>query len=220
MNVLVVNDFTWDNFAEVSRRINCKCIDPVHRINYFYGKKMKYISNICNQNMFQLLRRTLSKDSIDENIKEALNYTKFCVIFHNFIEYNTMSSFIIDICNINKIPYFVFSEHSPNFFYNGEYITDKKFKACVKSIEFIPRCISFELPNDVVIFEECKVSKDLEKVKIKLKERYSDIDYEKSKKSIVYLEDSRRTKTMMKELNYIDYMSSRKKWIKDIVPRV
>lgn len=219
MNVLVVNDFTWDNFAEVSRRINCKCIDPLHRINYFYGKRMKYISNICNQNMFQLFRRTLSKDNLYENIREALNYTKFCVIFHNFIEYNTFSSFIIDICKLNEIPYFVFSEHVPNFFYNGEYITDKKFKTCVRSIEFIPKCISFEMSDDVIIFEDSKSLKDLEKVKIKLKERYSDIEYEKTKKSIVYLEDSRRTKTMIKELNYIDYMSSRKKWIKDIVPR-
>ena len=74
MNVLVVNDFSWDNFALVAKRVNSKCINPNHRINYFYGKHMQYISNICNQNMMHLLRLALVKDKEKQSIENSLKF--------------------------------------------------------------------------------------------------------------------------------------------------
>ena len=75
MNVLVVNDISWDNFAIVARRLNTRSINPNHRINYFYGKDMKYISNICNQNLFTLIRRPLVQENLKDLILDSLKYT-------------------------------------------------------------------------------------------------------------------------------------------------
>jgi len=84
MNVLVINDISWDNFALVSRRVNSKCINPIYRINYFYGKHLKYMENVCNQNMMHLLRTTLIDGKEQMCLYELLKYTRFCIIFHNF----------------------------------------------------------------------------------------------------------------------------------------
>ena len=128
MDILVINDTVWDNYAVVSKRINPKCINPNHRINYFYGKHMQYMSNICNQNMIHLIRRTMIKGKEKEIIEESLKSIKFCLIFHNFIEYNTMSSLYIQLCIKSNIPYFIFSEQTNKFYLNGYYIYDIKFK--------------------------------------------------------------------------------------------
>ena len=127
MAATIVTDNSWDNYAKIIRRVNNESL-KIDKINFFYGKNMKFINELCNKNNFNLFRRSI------EDIKAVLMYSKFCIIFHNFVEYNTLSSHIIEICNLNNIPYFIFSEHCNDFYYNGEYITSKKFKNCVKEI--------------------------------------------------------------------------------------
>ena len=77
MNVLIVNDVLWDNFALVSKRLNPLCINPNHRLNCFYGKHLRYISSICNQNSMCLIRRALIKDKLEECIVDSLKFSKF-----------------------------------------------------------------------------------------------------------------------------------------------
>lgn len=223
MNVLVVNDASWDNFALVSKRLNPKCINPDHRINYFYGKHLKLVANICNQNSMMLIRRPLIKDNIQELLADSLKYTKFCIIFHNFTEYNTISSTMIDLCDKNKIPYFVFSEHCSKFYMNGEYVHDTKFKTCVRGIDFTERDIVAEILPSAELFIEPRCPKNILEVVDNLRSRYQCIKDEKASKKIVYDEDlvKERKKILKsnKEMSYVDYMASKKKWLKDVTPK-
>jgi hypothetical protein len=134
VNVVVVTDNSWDNVAKIMRRIDNKCLKTSHRINLFYGKNMKMLQNVCIKKGFTVFRRSISNENYNLDIKNVLDYTKFCIIFHNFTEYNTVSGCIIDLCKSNCIPYFIISEHTDYYYFNGEYIHSKKFKNCIKEI--------------------------------------------------------------------------------------
>lgn len=223
MNVLVVNDFSWDNFALVAKRINPKCINPSHRINYFYGKHMQYISNICGQNMMHLLRVTLVKDREKQSIENSLKHTKFCIIFHNFIEYNTITSFYIKTCEENKVPYFIFSEHCEKFYMNGEYMQETKFKTCVREIETSEREIVVNIPPTLIFEQELACPKNIEEVINNLRSRYQVVKDEKNSKQIVYDEKLVKERKKLiksgKEMSYLEYMKNKKKWLKETVPK-
>ena len=135
MSVTVVTDNSWDNYAKIIRRLNKKSLMN-ENINFFYGKNMKFINNLCTKNNLKLFRRTLSDKNFKENVKDVLMYTKFCIIFHNFVEEFTLSSYIIELCKCNSIPYFTISDDCDEFYYNDEHIMSRKFKNCVKEIEF------------------------------------------------------------------------------------
>lgn len=223
MNVLVVNDMSWDNFALVSKRVNPRCINPNHRINYFYGKHIQYISNICNQNMMHLLRVALFPDEEKRCIENSLMYTKFCIIFHNFVEYNTLSSLYINLCQENKIPYFVFSEHCEKFYMNGEYIKDAKFKTCVREIDFSERSITVNIPQNIMFTQESSCPKNLKEVMNNLKMRYQVLKDKKDSKKIVFDEKLVKERKKLiksdKEIGYLDYMKNKKKWLKETIPK-
>ncbi len=223
MNVLVINDLSWDNFALVSKRVNPKCINPNHRINYFYGKHMQYVSNICGQNMMHLLRVTLMKDNIKECIENSLKHVKFCIIFHNFTEYNTLSSFYIKLCEENKVPYFIFSEHCEKFYMNGEHIPETKFKVCVREIEMAEREITVNIPQILIFAQELTCPKNIEEVINNLRSRYQVIKDEKDSKKIVYDENLVKERKKLiksdKEMSYLDYIKNKKKWLKETVPK-
>ena len=68
MNILVVKDLSWDNYALISKRINTKYISPENRINCFYGKNLKPMETICNQNMLTLVRQQIDKQNIKETV--------------------------------------------------------------------------------------------------------------------------------------------------------
>lgn len=223
MNILVINDLSWDNFALVSKRINSKCINPNHKINYFYGKHMQHMSNICNQNMMHLLRISLIKDKEKQCIEDNLKHVKFCVIFHNFTEYNTISSLYIKICEEYKIPYFIFSEHCERFYMNGEYIHDTKFKTCVRGIEFAERTVIVNIPQSITFTQDLACPKNIEEIINNLRSRYEVLKDEKDSKRIVYderiVKERKKLIKSDKEISYIDYMSNKKKWLKETVPK-
>lgn len=223
MNVLVVIDNNWDNFAEISRRLTSKNINPEHRINFFYGKHIKHMSNICNQNMLTIIRKSLHKSNLEEELKNVLMYTKFCIIFHNFTEYNTLSSILINVCEQNKIPYFVFSEHSEKFIFNGFYV-EEKFKKCVVNIErksdtsdiFIK--LNLTDIDKIDISDNYKVPREISQILNKLKNSYLTLEQEKEKKKIVVL--NKNDIKQSKQLSYINYMNNKNKWIKEVFPRI
>lgn len=215
MNILVVCDVSWDNYAEISKRLTSKNIDPAHRINIFYGKQMKHISNVCNRNMLQIFRKSLNDKTLIEDLCNILKFSKCCIIFHNFTEYNTISELCIKMCEKNEIPYFIFSEYTTNFLYNGEQMS--KFKKCLanvpeiserNTIKFIP---DFEISLPPV---RTTTEKDYSSVLQKLRNSYTCIDENKSKKSIMYI-DNKSTN----EYSYIQYATNKKRWLKQIIPR-
>lgn len=185
MNVLVINDISWDNFAIVSKRLNPSSIGTEYRINYFYGKNMNYIRNICNKNNLHLMRRSLIEENVKKSIEESLKSVRFCVIFHNFIEYNTISSLYIELCNKNNIPCFIISEHCDRFFLNGEYITGSKFKSCVKKIQFEDKHLFIEMPLEFNFKSARLYPKEIEEVKNNLRKRYSILKEKKESRKII-----------------------------------
>lgn len=223
MNVLVINDHLWDNFALVSKRLNPRCINPNHKINYFYGKCMPYISNICNQNTMQLHRRPITSENLEEHIKDSLIFTKFCIIFHNFIEYNTLSSLFIDLCEKNKIPYFIFSEHCERFYFNGEYIISDKFKNLVRQINFEERSIIVKIPDTLIHAQEKACPKNIQEVIVNLRAKYKKLNEDKESKSIIYdekiLKDKKKLVKSDKQMSYIDFLSNKIKWKETISKR-
>ena len=224
MNVLVINDISWDNFALVSRRVNSKCINPIYRINYFYGKHLKYMENVCNQNMMHLLRTTLIDGKEQMCLYELLKYTRFCIIFHNFTEYNTISSLMINLCNENNIPYFVFSEHCDKFYFNGEYVTDSKFKNCVRDIQCEVREPVIDIPDNVVFrHTQSLVPKNIRDTIEKMRSQYQVIQEQKDSRSIIYdenlIKERKRLVKTDKAIKYIDYMENKQKWYRDTIPK-
>ena len=145
VNITVVSDKSWDNVAKIMRRVDIKCIKTSHRINLFYGKNLKMLQNVCIKKGFTVFRRSVSNKNYISEIKNVLDYTKFCIIFHNFTEYNTISSCMIELCKLNCIPYFIISEHTDSYYFNGEYMHSKKFKNCIKEIHHAPRNITVSL---------------------------------------------------------------------------
>ena len=148
VNITVVTDKSWDNVAKIMRRIDNKCIKTTHRINLFYGKNLKMLQNVCIKKGYTVFRRSISCENYNSEIKNVLDHTKFCIIFHNFTEYNTISECLIDLCKINCIPYFIISEHTDSYYFNGEYIHSKKFKNCIKEIRHVPRNINVSLEQN------------------------------------------------------------------------
>ena len=195
MNILVVKDLSWDNYALISKRINTKYISPEHRINCFYGKNLKPMETICNQNMLTVVRQQIDKQKIKEILVRILTHTKYCIIFHNFIEYNTISKLVIDICEENLIPYFIFSEHCEKFYFNGVYIEDLKFKKCIKNC--IKNCIktiesTVKIVNlkdnrliDLVLEYKLKFNYDLENARVRISLVYERTEREKICRQII-----------------------------------
>jgi hypothetical protein len=181
VNIAVVTDKSWDNVAKIMRRIDNKCINTNHRINLFYGKNLKMLQNVCNKKGYTVFRRSICNENYNSDIKNVLDHTKFCIIFHNFIEYNTISGCIIELCKLNCIPYFIISEHTDSYYFNGEYIHLKKFKNCIKELHHLPR-------NTIV---------SLEFNPFEIPESDSDLDpedsIEKFNETYMYLEELKKT---------------------------
>lgn len=215
MNILVVCDTSWDNYAVMSRRLTSKYIDPEHRINIFYGEQMKHISKICNQNMLQIFRKSLNSNTLIKDLRNQMKFTKLCIIFHNFTEYNTISSVLINICKENGIPYFVFTEYTDDFFFNGEPMSTR-FKKCVINVPNISKRedISCNIDFEISFATETNSSKDYSQIVHKLRNSYKSIDENRLKKSIIFVDNK-----IPKQYSYLEYMANKKKWIKEVIPR-
>jgi hypothetical protein len=181
VNITVVADKSWDNVAKIMRRIDNKCINTNHRINLFYGKNLKMLQNVCIKRGYTVFRRSVSSENFNSDIKNVLDHTKFCIIFHNFTEYNTISGCIIELCKLNCIPYFIISEHTDSYYFNGEYIHSKKFKNCIKEIHHSPRNTIVSLDFDPFISSDSDSDLDPEDSIEKFNETY------------MYLEEIKKT---------------------------
>jgi len=218
MNILIVTDCNWDNFGIVHKRL--KSIQLECNINFCYGPNMQAISNLCSQLMLHLFRRSLIEHKLAKSMNEIIKFMDVCIIFHNFIEYNTMSSYVMEVCLKNNIPFYVFSEHTQNYFFNLE-INKMKFKSCLKKmqIESIPRKLQ-EIKEIDKSFEICKpvtIPSSMDDIIKKIKVGYSKIEDEKKEKSIVVL--SKQEMKSAREVSYLEYIKNKKKWIKNVNPK-
>jgi len=218
MNILIVTDCNWDNFGIVQKKL--KSLHSDCNINFCYGPNMKAISNLCTQLMLRLFRRSLIEDKLTKSMNEIIKFMDVCIIFHNFIEYNTMSSYVMEVCLQNNIPFYIFSEHTQDYFFNFE-INKMKFKSCLKKIPeiCIPRKLH-EIKEIDTSFEICKpdmTPNSIDDIIKKLRKSYSKIEDDKKEKSIAAL--SKKETRFAKEISYLEYIQNKKKWIKSITPK-
>jgi hypothetical protein len=222
MNIFVAEDINWDNYAIVSKHISTNYLPSDTKINHTYGKHLEKMSNICNNNMLQIMRRILNPGETETTVYNILKTMDLCIIFHNFVEYNTISSFVIEACIKNDIDYIIISEHSDKYYLNGELCTIK-FKNTIKTLTLKDRGAYsrklIETGNIITIFENVVQPKSIEETIIQIRNSYSRIAEQRKNSSIVTVEKTGGKYSENKQIAYIDYMRHKKKWLKDVIPR-
>tara|TARA_B100000902_G_C27319991_1_gene923721 strand:- start:3128 stop:3787 length:660 start_codon:yes stop_codon:yes gene_type:complete len=218
MNIFLTEDINWDNYALISKYISSNYLSENVTINHLYGEHLRNVCNICNDNMFKLLRRSIDMKNPKKSIYDILKNMNMCIIFHNFVEYNTLSSFIIEFCEKNKIDYIIISEHIKGFYLNGV-LSDNKFKKTICNISS-----NIKIPGDLIQIDReinlCKPDfqpKSIEDIIDKLRKNYREIENKRKEKAIIDIDAE--NSSMNKQIAYIDFMKQKKKWLKDVIPK-
>jgi len=191
MNVLVIEDDNWDNYAIISKYISKNYLPDNTRIHHVYGKHLPHVNKIILDNDFDIYRRNIDKDNPEKSFYEIIKNMKICIIFHNFIEYTTPSSFVIKVCEENKIPYIIISEHTRMCFLNGE-LYEGKFKGALKkAVFFVSK--KFKAVDDSEEFNNLnnkpiKKRKTLNEIKQVIASSYSKIETKRNNKSIILID--------------------------------
>jgi hypothetical protein len=219
MNVFIAEDINWDNFAPVTKYISDNYLPEDVNISHTYGKQLPFINNICNRNMFRLMRRSINNEDPTKSIYDIIKNSDLCIVFHNFIEYDTLSSFVIDVCEKNNRPCIIVSEHSQRYYLNGE-ICDTKFKNIIKTIKIKENCedmlkLDRQFNPPVVTFQPKSIDNAIKRVR----HSYEQIEEQRKHKSIAIIEHSEGNCSHNKQIAYIDYMRDKKKWLKEVIPR-
>ncbi len=195
MNVFIAEDDNWDNYAIISKYISTNYFPETVRVQHVYNKHLQIVNNICADNNFDIYRRHLDKIDPKKSYYEIIKNMNICIIFHNFIEYTTSSSFVIKICEENKIPYIIVSEHTKKCFLNRE-IFEGKFKGALKIAREsgVNKCKDFKIPdeememyiniNNTVVKEK----KCLNEIKKSIYNSYEKIEIDRKNKSIILID--------------------------------
>jgi hypothetical protein len=195
MNVFIVEDDNWDNYAIISKYISTNYLPENVRIQHVYNKHLQSVSNICTVNNFDIYRRNIDDKEPKKSYYEIIKNMNICIIFHNFVEYTTTPSFIMKVCEENKIPYIIISEHIKRCFLNGE-IYDGKFKGALK-MAITPggnNCQKFKVIDDEMEMynnlnnEVNRERKSLDEIKKIINNSYEKIQTYRNKKSIVLID--------------------------------
>tara|TARA_B100001758_G_C18416692_1_gene620583 strand:- start:7801 stop:8397 length:597 start_codon:yes stop_codon:yes gene_type:complete len=192
MNVFVIEDDNWDNYAIMSKYISKNYLPDNTRIHHVYGKHLPHVSKIIFDNDFDIYRRNIDKDDPKKSFYEIIKNMKICIIFHNFIEYTTPSSFVIKVCEENKIPYIIISEHTRMCFLNGE-IYEGKVKGALKKAAACEVFKKFIIVDDSEEFNNLnnislKERKTLNEIKQVVASSYSKIETTRNNKSIILID--------------------------------
>ena len=225
MNCFLVTDLNWDNENIIRRRL--KKVSKDTRIHSPYSKIILPLSKICTDEFLSLYRRSIIDNKQKESIIKILEITDYCMLFHNHIEYNTLSKYIIDMCEKNCIPYFIFSENTAEYIYNGEYISGESFKKKINNInkiDVIRKIDDIDINYDIItstVGTPNSITSIIEKLRLQNK----NIEDIKNKKSIVFLYDKNVKKEkkeehkIIKDMAYLDFMNNKIKYLKSIDPK-
>ncbi len=192
MNVFIVEDDNWDNYALISKYISKNYLSDNTRIHHIYGKHLPHVSKIIFDNDFDIYRRTIDDKEPKKSYYEIIKNMNICIIFHNFIEYTTSTSFIMKVCEENKIPYIIISEHTRMCFLNGE-TYEGKIKGAFKKAATYEIFKKFKGVDDSEEFNNInnKVSKEKkslnEIIKI-INNSYEKIQIHRNNKSIILID--------------------------------
>ena len=184
INCLLITDYNWDSMGLISKRLSYLSEDVA--VNLLYSPQRPAIIKICNTNDINVFRR-----SETDKVK-MMNSIDFCMIFTDFLEYNTNSDFFTDICSRNNIPYFTFSNSNEMYYLNGELCKNKFKKALMKILETKSRNKVDEslVYKEVESYKRPKKETSIEEVSEKLRNAYFMVTSNKEKRSIVVIDPS------------------------------
>jgi hypothetical protein len=223
LSILVVTDLRWDNYAIINKRISSINNDFI--INMFYSLQTGKIANMCSDNMIRFYRKYLDINDVNNSIKnEVCNNIDVVIIFSNRTEINTISNYVIHICEQNNIKHFIFSESFTGFIYDDIYY-ESKFKSLLnKIIRRNKETIKDTVFPEIVIKNEYVPSSVQECIK-KIRKSYSTHEEDKRRNAISLLYDKEHTRKLKnsrkqeKEISYLEYRNRRSAWLKEIVPK-
>lgn len=181
-NCLIITDYNWDNMGLISKRLSYLSENVV--VNLLYSPQRAAIIKVCNNKDINVFRR-----SETDKVK-MMNSIDFCMIFTDFLEYNTNSDFFTDICSKNNIPYFTFSNSSVMYYLNGELCKDKFKKTLIKILETKNRNKVDEslVYKDVENYIRPKKQTSIKQATEKLRNVYSAVASLKERKSIILID--------------------------------
>lgn len=228
MNILVVTDNNWDNYQSLLKKISKFPEDS--RIHTFYGQNLRQIVRVCNDTSKCLIRHALVSGKIKESILSTMKNIDVSVIFHDMIEFNSISGCIMKICKDNNIPYTIVTNYNSNI-YIGEELSDKKINKFIKTVnKTIPRDdLIVDFDESIFIkgatkYQPASVNSIIEN----LRNGYSSIEDERKKRSIKPIEalydkhikkSHKEITKQAKDLQYLTFMTQKTQWIKKMNPR-
>tara|TARA_B110000208_G_scaffold116922_1_gene143251 strand:+ start:18958 stop:19521 length:564 start_codon:yes stop_codon:yes gene_type:complete len=183
-NCLLITDYNWDNMGLISKRLSYLSEDVV--VNLLYSPQKTALIKMCNYNDINVFRRSES-----DKVK-ITNSIDFCMIFTDFLEYNTNSDFFTDICSRNNIPYLTFSNSNEMYYLNGELCKNKFKKTLIKILETknrnkVDKSLVYK---EIVSYKRPKKETSFEEVSEKLRNAYVMVTSKKEKRSIIVIDPS------------------------------
>lgn len=180
MNCLLITDYNWDNMAIISKRLSY--LPENIKINLLFSKQRQNIIKICDNHSLPVLRRS------ETDPLKIINYIDFCIIFTDFVEYNTYPAFFIDVCQKNKVLYLTFSNFTLGYFLNGEFCKDK-FKKTILKLKKNRKEIDETLEYcELVKYKRNKQDTDVNSAIDRLRNIYSELNLEKERRSIILID--------------------------------
>ncbi len=181
MNCFVVCDLNWDNVPIIIKRLSY--LQEGTRVNVLYNKLTDTIVKNCHDKELDTVRRNLRKNKETEDLVQILSVSDFCMVFTDFIEYNTPTRFVIDTADANNIPCFVFSNINSDYILRGQ-THETKFKKMIKSLEKRERkTLSYE--TKVESINSSRKEKTYDDVVNTLRNKYSEIKERRASRSII-----------------------------------
>lgn len=182
INCLLTTDYNWDNMGLISKRLSYLSEDVA--VNLLYSPQRTAIIKMCNTNDINVFRRS---ESDKVKIMDSID---FCMIFTDFLEYNTNSDFFADICSRNNIPYLTFSNSNEMYYLNGELCKNKFKKTLMKILETknrnkVDKSLVYK---EVESYKRPKKEPNIEEVSEKLRNAYFMVTSNKEKRSIAVID--------------------------------
>lgn len=184
MKCFIVQDKNWDNASLIFKVINK--LDEETILNCFTTNNVEIISRACSKKMFKLIRHGVDNDI--KTLYQTIINMDFLILFTDFIEYNNMSSIILEFCNLNNIPILIYTNYVDKKIFNKNTTPLSISKLINMHVDINYLNIKVPVFNEINIYLDNSVIKKIrsvEKMIINLRKNYKDI--ETSKKRIIVI---------------------------------
>jgi hypothetical protein len=216
MNILVITDVSWDNIPAINRRFRkISTDDTIHTIYY---DNIEVINRCCVDNFLKIVRHL--KKTKQESLSEILHFCDLCIVFHNFIEYNNVSRFVINKCEEYSIPFFIFSENTNDFQCSVYDKIETSFRNCLRKIP-LRECKSDinYTDEDIIELKQSKQSEDIDYYKDRLTGKYEECLATRKSINLLYdkdeLKNDKESKKAIRQMSKLQFDNNRLSYYKN-----